>query len=84
MENPKNPQETQKDKKPAFDKWEVVGLAWDFGYIIAIPLVVFALAGKWVDKHFHHETQWVTLIGIVLALVTTTIWLIQRLKKYIK
>ncbi len=84
MENPKNPQETEKDKKTTIDKWEVVGLAWDFGYIIAIPLVVFALAGKWVDRHYGHETQWVTLIGILLALVTTTIWLVNRLKKYIK
>jgi hypothetical protein len=84
MENPKKPQETEKEKRKAIEKWEIIGLAWDLGYIIALPLVVLALAGKWVDKHYHHETPWVTLIGIVLALVTTTIWLVNRLKKYIK
>ncbi len=84
MENPKNPQETEKDKKKTLEKWELVGFAWELGYIIALPILILALSGKWVDKHFHHEFPWVTLIGIGLAIFTTTVWLIRRLKTYIK
>ena len=84
MENPKNPTETEIDKKTSLNKWELVGFAWELGYIIALPVLVLALGGKWLDTHFGHEFPWVTLIGIALAIFTTTIWLTRRLKRYIK
>ncbi|OGE87649.1 MAG: hypothetical protein A3J07_02950 [Candidatus Doudnabacteria bacterium RIFCSPLOWO2_02_FULL_49_13] len=84
MENSKNPSETEIDKKKTLDKWEVVGFAWELGYIIALPLVIFALAGKWADARMANDTPWITLIGIFLAIGLTTVWLTQRLKKYIK
>ena len=76
--------ETEKNKKTTLNKWELVGFAWELGYIIALPILILALAGKWLDNRFSHEFPWVTLIGIFLAIFTTTIWLIQRLKRYTK
>ena len=84
MENPQNPIETQKEKKTTLNKWELVGFAWELGYIIALPILVLALGGKWLDNRYGHEFPWVTLIGIALAITTTTLWLTRRLKKYIK
>ncbi|HTL39479.1 MAG TPA: AtpZ/AtpI family protein [Methylomirabilota bacterium] len=80
METPNNGQNNPK----RVDKPALISLSFELGYIIAIPLVIFALSGKWVDNHFHHSFPWVTLIGIGIAIFTTTIWLIQRLQKYIK
>ncbi|MEO8065233.1 MAG: AtpZ/AtpI family protein [Candidatus Doudnabacteria bacterium] len=72
----------QKPKK--LDKAALISLSFELGYIIAIPLVVLALLGKWIDNNMHHTLPWVTLIGIVLAIASTTAWLTYRLKKYIK
>jgi len=62
----------------------MVSLSFELGYIIALPLVVLGLLGKWGDKHWHHAFPWMTLIAIGLAIFMTTVWLIQKLKGYIK
>ena len=80
METPDNKQNIPKK----LDKSALISLSFELGYIIAIPIVVLALSGRWVDNHFHHSFPWVTLIGIGLAIITTTLWLIGRLQKYIK
>jgi len=77
------PQNPQKPIKP-IDRAALIGLSFELGYIIAIPLVVFALLGKWGDTHWHHSFPWMTLTGIVLAIVATTLWLTKRLKTYNK
>ena len=82
--NTQNPNKSQSPNPKALNKWEVVGFAWELGYIIALPIVAFAFLGKWVDRKMGNEVQWVTLLGIALAIATTTIWLVRRLKKYIK
>lgn len=66
------------------DKAALISLSMELGYIIAIPLVILALLGKWGDKHWHHSFPWMTLVGILLAIVSTTVWLTKKLKAYIK
>ncbi|MBX4204644.1 MAG: AtpZ/AtpI family protein [Candidatus Doudnabacteria bacterium] len=73
----------QKPNNPIVTKWSLVSLAGEFGFIIAIPLVVFALAGKWADAKFG-TFPWITLAGILIAIISTTIWMTKRLKGYIK
>ena len=41
-------EEKKEDKKPVPDI-NLVSFAFDLGFTIAIPLVVFALLGRWVD-----------------------------------
>jgi hypothetical protein len=77
-------QETNdKSNKELFNKWSLVSLAVEFGFIIALPLVFFALVGKWLD-HKYGTSPWLTLSGIVLAIASTTIWMTKRIKVYIK
>ena len=76
-----NPKKTE---DPEVKKWALVNLAMELGYIIALPLVVFALAGKWLDHRLADKTPWFTLLGIILAITFTTIWLTKKLKEYIK
>lgn len=65
------------------DKWRIVNLGLEMGFIIALPLLVFTLIGKRLDTKFH-TTPWLTLAGIILAIASTTAWLTKRLKEYIK
>lgn len=84
MENPQNPKETKDETKTPINKWEVVGLAWDLGFIIALPLLGFVFLGKWLDQKVGNETQWYTLAAIPISMSLTTVWLVKKLKKYIK
>jgi flagellar biogenesis protein FliO len=74
----------QKPTDPKINKWALVNLSMEMGFIIALPLLVFALAGKWLDARMHNTIQWFTLLGIILAIILTTIWLTRRIKELIK
>lgn len=78
MEN-SDPQSEDKNIK----KWQLVNLSMELGFIIALPLVAMALAGKWLDGKLGTE-PWLTVAGILLAIVATTIWISKKLKVYIK
>ncbi len=54
----------------------VLGVAFEMGFIIALPIVVLAAAGKWLDVRYHTQA-WV-YVGIVLALASSVTWLFQR------
>ena len=66
------------------NNWKIVNLAMELGFIIALPLLVFAFAGKWLDDRLALSTPWFTLLGMVIAITSTTIWLTKKLKEYIK
>lgn len=70
------------EEKPnvSLTKWRLVNLAFELGFIIALPLVALGLLGKWLDQKFASE-PWLTLIGILFAIVSTTIWLTRRIKE---
>ncbi|MBX4187179.1 MAG: AtpZ/AtpI family protein [Candidatus Doudnabacteria bacterium] len=76
--------ETPPQNPKKIDRAAMIGLSMELGYIIAIPLVVLGLLGKWGDRHWHHAFPWMTLVGIGLAIAATTVWLIQKLKGYVK
>lgn len=52
--------------------WSALSLAWQLGYSIAIPLVVLALLGRFIDKRFG-TSPWFLLTGVLLSLVISTI-----------
>lgn len=65
------------------DKWRVASLGLEMGLIVALPLLLFIFIGKYLDVKFH-STPWLTLLGIILAIASTTVWLTRRLKEFIK
>ncbi len=72
----------EKQKKP-LNKSELVSIAFQLGFIIAIPVVVFGFVGKWLDgKAGTHPL--LTLIGIFTAIVFTSIWIYRKFKDYFK
>ncbi|OGL85987.1 hypothetical protein A3I40_00440 [Candidatus Uhrbacteria bacterium RIFCSPLOWO2_02_FULL_48_12] len=59
--------------------WQALGLAWELGFIIAIPLVIFGSIGKYADGQLG-TTPWLTLSGVFLAMATTIVWLYKQFK----
>ena len=66
----------KEENKQVSSQWSVFSLAMELGFIIAIPLVLFALAGRFLDKKFE-TSPWIFLAGICLAIVLTT-YLVYR------
>jgi hypothetical protein len=77
MENSNRP------KPQETNRLGMINLAMEFGYIIALPLVVLGLVGKWLDGKYGTK-PWITLAGILLAIILTSTWLTRRIKEYIK
>lgn len=51
--------------------WSAVSLAWELGYSIAVPLVVLALGGRFLDKKLG-TTPWMLLAGILLSIIISS------------
>lgn len=57
--------------------WQALGFAWTLGYTIAIPLVVFALLGRLLDRRLGTE-PWLLLAGILLSIIISSVALVKR------
>jgi amino acid transporter len=54
-----------------------IGVAFELGFIIALPVAVLAFFGKKLDTHF--GTHFIVYIGLVIALTSSVLWLYARL-----
>ncbi|OGL68588.1 hypothetical protein A3B21_00810 [Candidatus Uhrbacteria bacterium RIFCSPLOWO2_01_FULL_47_24] len=60
--------------------WSALSLAWELGYTIAVPIVVFALGGRWLDRRFD-TSPWLLLTGIFISIpISTAIIYIKMMK----
>jgi len=60
--------------------WQALGLAWELGYTIAIPLVVFALAGRLADKAWG-TSPWFLLAGVILSIIISSYAIVRKLQE---
>ncbi|MDP2789520.1 MAG: AtpZ/AtpI family protein [bacterium] len=63
--------------------WQALGMAWELGYIIAIPIVILGLGGRFLDKRFD-TSPWLFLAGVLLSIVLTSFGLVWKFKKLLK
>jgi len=77
-----NPDKEQKPKN-SLKKTELVWIAFELGFIIAIPIVIFGMFGKWVDAKSGTYPMF-TLIGILSAITSTSFWIYRKFKTYFK
>lgn len=69
------------DKEPSWaDSIRLVG---QLGFEIALPLVGFALGGRWIDQRFNTSPTFL-LIGMLLAVVVSTLLVALKIKQYLK
>lgn len=55
-----------------------LSLAWQLGYTIAVPLVVCALGGKFLDTKFNTSPLFF-ICGLVLALIVSSIMVWKKI-----
>ncbi|MDD5026255.1 MAG: AtpZ/AtpI family protein [Candidatus Peribacteraceae bacterium] len=73
---PSTPSPNRPDSPPSI--FLAIRLAWDLGFIIAIPIAVLGFGGAYLDRTFG-TSPFLLLIGFVLAIVITTIGLKRKL-----
>ncbi|OGI25657.1 MAG: hypothetical protein A3J76_01630 [Candidatus Moranbacteria bacterium RBG_13_45_13] len=62
--------------KKTENSFSALSLAWNLGYTIAVPIVVFALAGRFLDKKLG-TSPFLLLLGILLSIGLTS-WLVYK------
>jgi len=62
---------------------KTIALSLNLGFVIAAPLILFALLGRHLDKIWHTEPIFL-LVGILLALLTSTFLIYRKIKDIIK
>lgn len=63
--------------------WQALQIAWELGYTIAIPLIIFALAGRWADQQFQTK-PWLFLAGIIIAIISSSILLVRKFSRLMR
>lgn len=71
------------DDKQNEKPWSALGFAWELGYSIAVPLVVFALVGRLLDKYLG-TSPWLLLVGLLLAIVSSSYIVYKKTIKIMK
>jgi len=76
QENPKKKEPKKINKTYARESAKVMGVAFELGFLIALPIVVLALLGKYLDQKNH--TGYFIYIGIALAILTSSFTIYRR------
>jgi len=61
---------------------ELIAFAFDVGLAIAVPLVIFALGGRFIDREYG-TTPLFLIIGLLLSLVSTGIIIWKKTKTFL-
>ena len=70
------PEKDPQKQEQVFSVSDIIGWAWSLGYRIALPLVLFAVGGRLLDKKLGTSVVFL-LIGIFLALGISG-WMVYR------
>ena len=68
------------DKKPnqkQLSNKKILALSVEFGFMIALPLLILALTGKWLAEKYNNPIYFYG--GIILALLTSFVWFWKRI-----
>ena len=73
------PPENSRPRPIRQDLLLAVRLAWNFGYIIAIPAVLFGFGGAYLDKTWSTSPVFILIgLGIALGLSVVGIWRVVK------
>lgn len=78
-----NQESQSKVGMPEFEDFHPIALAWELGYTIAVPLVVFALVGRFADTYFN-SSPWLLLGGILLSIFVSSFLVYKKTVKILK
>jgi F0F1-type ATP synthase assembly protein I len=58
------------------NSFSALSLAFQLGYTIAIPIVVLALGGRWLDKKLD-TSPWFLLLGVLVSIILSS-WAVYK------
>lgn len=59
-----------------------LAFAWELGYTIAVPIVVLALGGKFLDRYFGTGPI-LLLVGIFISILLTSFLVYRKAKRFL-
>lgn len=68
-------QKPESKKQMTFKKTLMFSL--EFGFMIALPLVIFTLVGNKLAEHYNNRAY--LFGGLILALITSCVWFYKRI-----
>ena len=71
--------EINKEKEQSILKF-TLSFAWNLGYSIAVPLVVLALGGRFLDKKFG-SSPWFLIAGILISIAISSYIVYKKMKE---
>lgn len=85
MENnlEKNVEKKDATKDEITNNFSMMALAWELGYMIAIPLVALTLGGRFLDKKLGTSPM-LLLVGVVLAIILSSYMVYKKMIDIIK
>jgi hypothetical protein len=78
------PSDATKEKQKRSLYLKTLNFAVEFGFMIALPLLAFGYAGKYLDSRYHTNNKIFLYAGIILALATTCALFIRKIKDIMK
>ena len=79
MNIPEN-QDQKEIKAQKAEMWfQLMGIGIDFAAYLAVPLLAFVYAGKWLDVKYHRHDLFV-IIGLFLALALSWYLIFKKIK----
>lgn len=60
-----------------------LGFAWQLGYTIVMPLLIFGIGGRALDRYFD-TSPIMFLVGLVISVLVTVAWMTVRLSVFTK
>lgn len=60
--------------------WAALGLAWELGYLIALPIAVLGFGGALLDKKLGTSPAFI-LIGVALSLIISGTAVYRKIKE---
>lgn len=81
IQNNSEAQETKENKqtKQKSAMWLALDIAYELGYLIALPIVVLGFGGAFLDKKFGTSPLFI-LSGIALSFIITSIGAFRKIK----
>lgn len=76
---PAAPQHSQKNS----NLLQGIGLVWELGWIIAVPVLIFGFGGAYLDKKWG-TGPWLLLAGFAISFILSFVAAIHRVKEYLK
>lgn len=70
---------SEQAKEPIVN-WSVYSLVFEVGYTIAIPLVLCAVGGRYLDKMLN-TSPWLLLFGIIISIFISSFLVYRKVSK---